>query len=70
MFRRAFLNDLAARSGRRFIGAPDVCFAAVRERRLDLLGDLVAEHLDTDTLVRLIECGPPPEMPVLSALLG
>jgi adenosylcobyric acid synthase len=69
-FRRAFLSAVAASSGRRFVVATDVCFAAVRERRLDLLADLVAEHLDTDTLVRLIEYGPPPDMPVLSALLG
>ena len=29
------------------------------ERTLDLLGDLVEEHLDTDALWRLIESGPP-----------
>jgi adenosylcobyric acid synthase len=64
-FRRAFLRDLAARTGRAFVGAADVSFAAVREQRLDRLADLVDEHLDTAALVRLIEGGPPPALPVL-----
>jgi len=33
--------------------------------RLDVLGDLVADHLDTAALSRLIEDGPPPGMPSL-----
>jgi len=44
-------------SGRRFVPAPDTDFAAVREARLDALGDLVAEHADTDALWRLVESG-------------
>ena len=40
-------------------------FAAARERTLDLLGDLVEEHLDTDALWRLIESGPPPGLPFI-----
>ena len=44
-------------TGRRFVVAPDTDFAAVREARLDRLGDLVAEHADTDALWRLIEAG-------------
>ena len=46
-FRRAFLARVAAEAGRRFVPAPDVSFPALRERRLDTLGDLVADHLDT-----------------------
>ena len=38
-------------------------FAAIREARLDALGDLVAENLDTERLTRLIEEGPPPGLP-------
>ena len=38
-------------------------FAAARERALDLLGDLVEEHLDTDALWRLIETGAPAGLP-------
>ena len=64
-FRRAFLTEVARASGRRFVAAPDTSFAAVREERLDRLGDLVAEHADTDALWRLIESGPPPNLPML-----
>jgi adenosylcobyric acid synthase len=68
-FRRAFLRDLAAATGRAFTGAADICFAAVRERRLDALADLVAEHLDTDAVVQLIEGGPPRGLPTVATLL-
>ncbi|MCO7221620.1 cobyric acid synthase [Klenkia sp. PcliD-1-E] len=64
-FRRAFLADVAATTGRRFTVAPDTVFAAVRERRLDTLGDLVADHADTDALWRLLEQGAPPGLPLL-----
>jgi adenosylcobyric acid synthase len=69
-FRRAFLRDLAARTGRDFVVATDVSFAGVRESRLDLLGDLVAEHLDTTALAELVEHGPPAGLPTVSTLLG
>ncbi|CCG01500.1 cobyric acid synthase [Blastococcus saxobsidens] len=64
-FRRAFLTEVAGLTGRRFVPAPDTDFAAVREARLDRLGDLVAEHADTDALWRLIEAGPPEGLPLL-----
>ena len=64
-FRRAFLAEVARATGRRFVAAPDTSFAAVREERLDRLGDLVAEHVDTAALWRLIESGPPPGLPML-----
>jgi adenosylcobyric acid synthase len=64
-FRRAFLADVAAAAGRDFKPAQDTDFAAIREAQLDRLGDLVAEHLDTDAILRLIEGGPPPGLPVL-----
>jgi adenosylcobyric acid synthase len=58
-FRRRFLTSVADLAGRRgFRVAPDTRFAAARERTLDLLGDLVEEHLDTEALWRLIEHGP------------
>ncbi|GAA0530748.1 cobyric acid synthase [Paractinoplanes ferrugineus] len=60
-FRRRFLTRAARDAGRRgFVVAPDTRFAALRGRALDVLGDLVEEHLDTDALWRLIEQGPPP----------
>jgi adenosylcobyric acid synthase len=68
-FRRAFLAEVAALAGRDFTPAPDTDFAAVRQARLDVLGDLVACHLDTAALGRLIEDGPPPGLPTLRASL-
>ena len=64
-FRRAFLTEVAALSGREFAVSPDTDFAAQREARLDVLGDLVADHLDTTALCRLISAGPPPGLPVI-----
>ncbi|GIE29203.1 cobyric acid synthase [Actinoplanes italicus] len=65
-FRRRFLTEAARQAGRHgFTVAPDTRYAAVRERALDVLGDLVEEHLDTDALWRLIEKGPAPGMPFL-----
>jgi adenosylcobyric acid synthase len=55
-FRRRFLTEAARLAGRHgWKVAPDNRFAAARERTLDLLGDLVEEHLDTKALWRLIE---------------
>jgi adenosylcobyric acid synthase len=64
-FRRAFLTEVAALAGRDFTVAPDTEFAALRQARLDVLGDLVAEHLDTAALGRLIDGGPSPGLPVV-----
>jgi adenosylcobyric acid synthase len=64
-FRRAFLADVAARAGRDFVPDPATDFAGLREQRLDALGDLVERHLDTDALLRLIEQGPPANLPTL-----
>jgi len=63
-FRRAFLTEVAALSGRRgFLVAPDTDYAAVRSAALDLLGDVVEENLDTVALRRLVEGGPPSGLP-------
>ena len=64
-FRRAFLTEVAALTGRDFRPAPDTNFAQLREAQLDLLGDLVADHLDTAAVTRLIESGAPAGLPVL-----
>lgn len=54
-FRRRFLGAAAERAGRDgFRPATGVCFAAVREQQLDLLGDLVEQHVDTDAVRRLL----------------
>lgn len=67
-FRRTFLTEIADEAGREFTPAPDTNFAAIREERLDLLGDLVAAHLDTEAIARLIETGPPALPSVLASL--
>jgi adenosylcobyric acid synthase len=64
-FRRAFLAEVAALAGRDFTPAPGTDFAAVRQARLDVLGDLVAGHLDTAALSELIGGGPPAGLPAL-----
>ncbi|WP_189222911.1 cobyric acid synthase [Saccharothrix coeruleofusca] len=65
-FRRAFLRWAAAHAGRDgFEPAPDVDFAARRTAQLDLLGDLVAEHLDTDAVWGLLERGAPSDLRVV-----
>jgi adenosylcobyric acid synthase len=65
-FRRAFLTEAARLSGRHgFTVAPDNRFGAARERTIDLLGDMVEEHLDTDALWRIITQGPPGGLPVV-----
>jgi adenosylcobyric acid synthase len=64
-FRRSFLAEVASLAGRDFTPAPDTDFAGLREARLDALGDLVAGHLDTAALSRLIAAGPPRGLPVL-----
>jgi adenosylcobyric acid synthase len=69
-FRRGFLGEVAVLSGRDFTPVPDTAFAAVREARLDALGDLVAEHLDTSALCRLIELGPPTGLPIIRGVRG
>jgi adenosylcobyric acid synthase len=63
--RRALLRWVAARRALDFVPAPDVCFAAERERQLDVLGDLVEQHLDTDRLAALIERGAASDLPDL-----
>jgi adenosylcobyric acid synthase len=64
-FRRAFLAEVARVAGRDFTPAPGTDFAALREARLDSLGDLVEHHLDTDAVLRLIEHGAPSGLTVL-----
>jgi adenosylcobyric acid synthase len=62
-FRKAFLAQAAQLSGRAY-EASDVSFAASRERRLDLLGDLVERHLDVDALLTIADSGAP-DVPLL-----
>ncbi|MEU6675183.1 cobyric acid synthase [Streptomyces sp. NPDC046925] len=65
-FRRRFLAEVARAAGRRFVPAPDTSFGALREEQLDLLGDLIEHHADTDALLRLIETGAPSGLPFIA----
>lgn len=62
--RRALLARVAAHSRLRWLPG-DEPFAAVRERRYDQLGDLVAAHLDTGALTALLRHGAPTDLPVV-----
>jgi adenosylcobyric acid synthase len=64
-FRRAFLTEAAALAGRDFTPAPSTNFAALRQSGLDVMADLVADHLDTGMLSQLIENGPPANLPIV-----
>lgn len=57
-FRKAFLAEAARLSGQAYEPS-EVSFAASRERRLDLLGDLVERHLDVDELLAIATDGAP-----------
>jgi adenosylcobyric acid synthase len=61
-FRRAFLSEVAALTGRAWEPGTRA-FEDVRQSRLDVLGDLVADHLDTDAVVRLLTDGAPAGLP-------
>jgi len=63
--RHALLRWAATRSGRPFSPGTQR-FADVRERRLDQLGDLVEQHLDTAALRRLLDGGAPSGLPTLA----
>jgi len=65
-FRRAFLRRVAGERGLDWI-AGDEPFAARRETQLDKLGDVVAENVDREALLRLVENGPPEGLPTISS---
>ena len=64
-FRRAFVGWVAKARARRFVPG-STPFAQARERRLDVLGDLVERNLDTMALRALIEGGVPDSLPTLT----
>jgi adenosylcobyric acid synthase len=63
-FRRSLLDWVARRRGLDWAPGEEA-FAAARERRLEKLGDIVAENVDREALLRLIDDGPPPGLPVI-----
>ncbi|HEV2784916.1 MAG TPA: hypothetical protein VGV67_00900, partial [Solirubrobacteraceae bacterium] len=62
--RRALLRAVAGERGRTFV-AGEIAFAELREQRLDALGDLVDQHLDTAAVLALLESGAPPDLPTI-----
>ncbi|ONM49426.1 cobyric acid synthase [Nocardia donostiensis] len=66
-FRRAWLTEVAARAGRTgFTVASGTRVTDIRTRQLDLLADLVEEHLDLPELDRLISDGAPLDLPTIT----
>ena len=63
-FRQALLAEAAALVGRTY-EASGVSFGVQRERRLDLLGDLMERHLDVDALLTIATEGAPADLSVL-----
>ncbi len=55
-FRHAFLQDIAARSGKTWLSA-SVSYAAARENQFDRLADAIEQHVDMAAIERLISLG-------------
>jgi adenosylcobyric acid synthase len=68
-FRRGFLRWVADQRSLDWKPGEE-SFAAAREKRLERLGDLVAENVDRETLLRLVEDGAPEGLPVISSQLS
>ncbi|TAL12516.1 MAG: cobyric acid synthase, partial [Frankiales bacterium] len=60
--RRAYLSEVAQAAGRSWLPGT-TSFEAIRQRRLDALGDLVADHLDTAAVLGMLEHGPTSDLP-------
>ena len=68
-FRRALLAWVSEERGLDWRPG-DESFAEAREAQLEKLGDLVAEHVDREALLRLIDDGPPSGLSVLRGRLS
>lgn len=68
-FRRALLGWVAAERGLDWKPGNE-SFAAARERRFDILADLVAGNVDREALLRMIEGGPRRDLPVIRSQLS
>jgi adenosylcobyric acid synthase len=67
--RARFLQEIAMLTGHDGFRPGEVSFAAAREQRIDLLADLVEEHLDLSRIVEIIGASPK-GLPVLRAGLS
>jgi adenosylcobyric acid synthase len=70
-FRRALLRRVAEQAGRAgFVPAPDTSFAEQRAAQLDVLADLVEQHLNTRALEHVINHGVPAGLPMVTTGLA
>jgi adenosylcobyric acid synthase len=67
-FRRPFLRWVAEERGLDWTAGKEP-FAMRREAQLDALGDLVAENVDRDALLRLVEGGVPGDLSIVDGRL-
>jgi adenosylcobyric acid synthase len=67
-FRRRFLSWVASERGLDWTPG-ETPFAAAREAQLEKLGDLVAENIDREALLCLVELGAPEKLPIISGRL-
>jgi len=68
-FRRAFLAWVTRERGLDW-SPGEASFAAAREAQLEKLGDLVADHVDREALLRLIDEGQPSGLPLVYQLVS
>lgn len=69
--RRSWLTDAAAACGRDgFVVADDVDVTALRDAQLDVMADLLAEHVDIDAVLRLVAGEAVPRPVIASELHG
>ncbi len=68
-FRRDWLTTVAAMAGRPGFRTADVSVPDRRDAQLDLMADLLADHLDLAAVLGLLD-GPAPRVPVITAALG
>jgi adenosylcobyric acid synthase len=68
-FRRALLRWVAAERGLDWRPG-ETSFACAREAQLEKLGDLVADHVDREAVMRLFDDGRPAGLPVVSGQLS
>jgi adenosylcobyric acid synthase len=54
-FRHQYLAECGRRAGRAFTVAVESRFAETRDHRFETLADLVADHVDTEALMRIID---------------
>jgi adenosylcobyric acid synthase len=67
--RRQWLGDAALAAGRAgFVVADDVNVSARRDEQLDLMADLLAEHLDVEAIMGLLDDGAPRRPTITSVL--